>query len=456
MAERTLLYHPAQEAFLAALAQTLPDGRPAYNRLALLAGRRGGKSLAGALAVSIKASQPNKLIWACAPSFPKLHDYVLPALREAIPPEWIVKWSELHQEFTLINGTIIQCRSLDDPERGRGPGLDYLWLDEARDVPEQAWKTLVPALVDKPGVAWITSSPQGMDWVWRTFWKPATEGIPGFWAIRYKTTENPAISKEEIEAARASLDPEFARQEFDADFVNFTGAVYGNRLDGQVILPGNEHLVIPEWPEINPSRSAICTMDPGADHPFGAAVAVMTDQGMVWVGEYLERHKPINEHVAGIKRMVGNLHPQYGHDRSARQIALELAQHGILSAPCENAVEAGIRRVESWLQTGRMWFLESRVPRMIDQMRSYRWANNVSLDGQRRIKERVFKVDDEFPDVCRYAVMLWPEMPTPEAVSNLRDLSKMPDDVRWAMERERRVNAWVPEPEQGIGDFYSW
>jgi hypothetical protein len=32
----------------------------------------------------------------------------------------------------------------------------------------------------------------------------------------------------------------------------------------------------------------------------------------------------------------------------------------------------------------------------------------------------------------------------------------MPEDVRWAMERERRVNAWVPEAEQGIGDFYSW
>jgi len=451
-----LLYHPGQEAFLDALQQRNADGLPSFNRLVLLAGRRGGKSRIGAIAVSLFAAKPNQVIWACAPSFPKLHDYVLPALREALPPEWIVKWSEKHQEFTLHNGTVVQCRSLDEPERGRGPGLDALWLDEARDVPERAWQTLVPALVDKKGIAWITSSPQGYDWVFRTFWKPAQDGVPGFWAIRYKTIENPAIDANEIASARASLDPEFARQEFDADFVHFTGAVYGDRIDGQVITEGREDLVIPEWPNILPSRHTLCTIDPGVDHPFGAALAVMTDAGMVWIGEYLQRHQPISEHVRAIKQMVGAFQPQYGYDRSARQVAIELAQHGIIAAPCENAVEAGIRRVESWLFSGKMWFLASRVPTMIAQMRTYRWANNVSIDGQRRIKERVFKVDDELPDCIRYACMLHPEIPDAQKPTGERDISNFSEDVQVAIVRERRLTAWVPELEHGLGDFYRW
>lgn len=452
-----LLYHPAQQAFLGALQQKNTAGEPAFNRLLLLSGRRGGKTVCGAIGIALLASKPNQVLWACAPSFPKLHDYVLPALREAIPPEWIVKWSENHQEFTLVNGTIIQCRSLDEPERGRGPGLDGLWIDEGRDCPEKAWMTLVPALVDKRGIAWVTSSPNGYDHIYRNFWKPAQEGVPGFWAIRYKTTENPAIDKREIEAARASLDPEFARQEFDADFVHFTGAVYGDRIDGQVVTAGNESRFIPEWPAINSTRVSLCTIDPGVDHPFGAALAVMTEHGMVWIGEYLQRHKAISEHVAAIKVMVGRLQPQYGYDRSARQVAIELAQHGIIAAPCENAVEAGIRRVESWLQSNKMWFLESRVPIMIGQMRSYRWANNVSLDGQRRIKERVFKVDDELPDCVRYACIgLWPELPEVAQASTLRDLSAMPEDMRRSIERERRANAWEPSAETGTGDFYAW
>lgn len=450
----SLLYHPAQEAFFAALGQRNAAGERAFNRLLLCSGRRGGKTVCGSLAVALFAAQPNQVIWATAPSFPKLHDYVLPALRASLPENWIVKWSENHQEFTLVNGTVIQCRSLDDPERGRGPGLDLLWMDEARDTPEQAWKTLLPALVDKKGVVVVTTSPNGYDWIHRTFWKPAVDGRPGYWAIRYKTEDNPALDPREIAEARAALDPEFARQEFDADFVHFTGAVFGDRIDGQVITAGNEALVIPEWPNIYATRPALCTIDPGVDHPFGAALAVMTEHGMVWVGEYLARHLPISEHVAAIKRMVGYLQPQYGYDRSARQVAIELAQHGIIAAPCENAVEAGIRRVQSWLQSGKMWFLESRVPGMIDQMRSYRWANNVSLDGQRRIKERVFKVDDEFPDCVRYATMLWPEMPEGPKKSEGRDLSTLPEDVRWAVEREMRINRWEPEPETGLGDFF--
>lgn len=452
----TLLYHPAQEAFLNALQQRTPTGEAAFNRLLLLSGRRGGKTRAGALGMALLAAKPNQVLWATAPSFPKLHDYVLPALREALPPAWVAKWSENHQEFTLVNGSIIQCRSLDDPERGRGPGLDGLWMDEARDAPEQAWKTLVPALVDKKGIAWVTSSPNGYDWVFRTFWKPATEGIPGYWAVRYKTADNPAIDAQEIAAARASLDPEFARQEFDADFVHFTGAVYGDRIDGQVVTPGNETRLIPEWPDLSPSRPALCTIDPGVDHPFGAALGVMTEHGLVWVGEYLARHRAISEHVAAIKQMVRGLTPQYGYDRSARQVAIELAQHGIIAAPCENAVEAGIRRVESWLVSNRMWFFESAVPQMIAQMRSYRWANNVSLDGQRRIKERVFKVDDELPDCVRYATMLWPELPQAAAPVIGRDLTTLPDHVRRDIERERKAYVWTPdaEPDEGVGDFY--
>ena len=284
----SLLYHPAQEAFLNALQQKNAGGEPAFNRLCLMSGRRGGKTVIGAYGIALFAAKPNQVIWATAPSFTKLHDYVLPALRQAIPEDWLIPgkkgWSENHQEFKLVNGTIIQCRSLDDPERGRGPGLDALWMDEARDVPEQAWKTLLPALVDKKGIAWVTTSPNGYDWVYRTFWKPANEGRPGSWGVRYKSQENPALSKREIDDARAELDPEFARQEFDAEFVHFTGAVYGDKIDGQIITAGNERLVIPEWPNIHTTRPSLCTIDPGVDHPFGAALAVMTEYGMVWTG----------------------------------------------------------------------------------------------------------------------------------------------------------------------------
>ena len=398
---------------------------------------------------------PDTLGWACAPSYPELHDYVIPAIREALPPAWIAKWSEQHQEFTLVNGSRIQCRSLDDPDRGRGPGLHWLWIDEGRKVSEQAWLTLLPALTDKPGIAWVTTSPNGYDHIYRNFWKPAQESRPGYWAIRYKTSDNPSIRAEELADARGSMDDAFYRQEFEADFVHFTGAVYGDLVTPQVVPMGAEARVIPEWPDIRRDRPVLVGMDPGTDHPFGVAMAVLTEHGIVWVADYLERHKPMADHVAAIRRLTeGFSQVTYAIDRSARQITIELAQHGIYAAPAENAVEAGIRRVESWLKTGRMWFLESRVPRMIDQMRSYRWAENTGRDGQARGKERVFKVADELPDCLRYALQTWPELPDAPPAKVGRTAEDIPEASRWAWQREQRLTREAPEVTVGIGEFY--
>ena len=161
--EVSLLYNPYQQAFLTALRQRTADDRRAYTRLALFAGRRGGKTLIGGLATVTEAgARPGQTVWVCTGSYPKLHDYVIPAVNKYLPKAWQAKpFSASHYEWTLKNGTIIQARSLDEVNRGRGPGLDLLWIDEARDVSPVAWKTLVPALVDKRGAAIITTTPSG-------------------------------------------------------------------------------------------------------------------------------------------------------------------------------------------------------------------------------------------------------------------------------------------------------
>ena len=101
-----------------------------------------------------------------------------------------------------------------------------------------------------------------------------------------------------------------------------------------------------------------------------------------------------------------------------------------------------------------MWFLESQVPRTIDQMRAYRWANNIGRDGQARSKERVFKVDDELPDIVRYGCMSWPELPEAAKPFVGRDPSTVPEVSRRDWEREQRLNKWEPEVVTGVADFF--
>src|SRR5262245_11178094 len=186
-----LQWNPHQLAFLKALDMKTPSGRHAFHRLALFAGRRGGKTKIGAVAAAKKMRTPKSWGWICAPTYPDLHDFVIPEVFNTIPHSWIGDWSESHYQLELRNYAKVQFRSLEDPDKARGPGLDWAWIDETRKVQELAWNTMLPALTDKGGQAWFTTSPNGFDWCYETFWRPAMLREPGYWAVKYKTADNP-------------------------------------------------------------------------------------------------------------------------------------------------------------------------------------------------------------------------------------------------------------------------
>lgn len=456
-----LLHNPHQQAFLRALDMKTPSGRHAFHRLALIAGRRGGKTRIGAIAAAKKMQVPKSWGWICAPTYPDLHDFVIPEVIRSIPHAWIGNWSEQHLELELKNYAKVQFRSLEDPDKARGPGLDWAWIDETRKVAELAWKTMLPALTDKRGQAWFTTSPNGFDWCYENFWVPATQGVPGYWAVKYRTSDNPAIDKEELADAKRAMDPLFYQQEFEADFVTFTGAIYGVTVNNCLLRTFEEiQAVIPEWPAINPERVCFFGLDPGADHPFAGVVAVMTEKGCVIVGEYLERNKTINEHVNGFHELLARYTPSrplspetWAIDRSQKQTAIELATHRIYVTAAPNDVENGIRRVQSWIHSKQLFIIADACPRLIDQMRGYRWADNTKPDGQ-ALKERVIKRNDDLPDALRYLLMAGPTLPEVEIAPSQwrRDLSKLPEDVRREIERILRTNAPKTEDSSFFGN----
>jgi hypothetical protein len=444
-----LLNHPYQQAFLRARRARHRNGQRMFRMFGLFSGRRGGKTRIGAVSTVEEATVSNTKHWACAPTYGDLHDFVLPAVLSIVPRGWIADWSAAHHQLTLTNKSTIAFRSLDDPEKGRGPGLHSIWIDEGRKCQEMAWKVLRPTLSDYGGVAWVTTSPNGWDWCYKRFYVPALQGVPGRWATKYRTIDNPFITASEIREAEieyGGADSLFFQQEYLGDFVTFTGAVYGQLLTNQILETDDQvRAVLPEWPRIDPSRPAFSCLDPGADHPFAGVLVVITENGLVCVNEYLERNKTYAEHAEGIKRME---HPfvveRRGYDRSQKQAALELANYGLYVIPAENNVVAGIQRVSSWLRAKQLWFVKRRVPKLVEQLQNYRWDENFGKDGEAK-RERVIKVDDDLPDCLRYGCMLYPELPKAVALAGQRAASSVPLEARWAWERLRRI-------EQGEGD----
>lgn len=437
--------------------QTL--GTRPYRRFFLRAGRRGGKTRIGALSAIEEMLIPYSVGWACAPSFPELEDYVLPAFFSQLPSSWfdhpLTEWSEDRLSLMLPNKAQVHFRSLDDPNRGTGPGLDWLWIDEARKVQELAWDIIRPALTEKKGVAWLTSTPEwGEDWTHRRFYVPAEEARSGFWATTYRTVDNPIIDPAEVAEARETMPPDLFRREYEASIEYPTGTVFGDLIDACLADDARMKQWLPEWPRIDSSRESIAAIDPGTDHPFASSLIVATPFGLVFCNEYRERNKPFSIHAIELRKMAGGLQPRWGVDRSAKQAAIELAQHGIFASQAglggPGSVAASIQRLYAWMASGRLRISTSKCPQLIKELRAYRWAESKETVKGLGKDGVPYKKGDDLVDTARYGVMLWPELPvkgildgvTPEG----RDLSLLTAKAQ----RELKRNGPPPDDEDGL------
>lgn len=440
-------------------------GYRVFDHLTLIAGRRWGKSRMGSIAGAEEATVPNTVGWACAPTIPKLHRYVIPAFQKLIPEYWVDDWNGEFKDLRLKNGSLIHFQTLEDPDQGRGQGLDWCWVDEVCELSERHWEVLAPSLADRQGAAFFTTSPRSYDWVYEKLYRPAEDGTPGYFGLHATTSSNPLFQTTEgrryLDRQREQLTSEMYRQEFEADFVVFTGAVYGTALDACVLRAGDEpkiKLLIPEWPQIASWRQILIGLDTGADHPFGAVKFVSTEGGLVCIGEYLERNRSFSEHARELHRLAGGSNVRWAINKNEKQGILELAQHGIYAQKSENDVVAGIERVKSWIHRGQLWFIESLCPRTVKELKSYRWAENKSNDGQLR-RERVYKLNDELCDGTRYALMSWPQLPSgpPATEEKPRDISGFSPELQHTIQRLRRIDkqeSEKPDLNDCVADFY--
>jgi hypothetical protein len=250
-------------------------------------------------------------------------------------------------------------------------------------------------------------------------------GEAGYWAVKYWAEENPLFRKHpvmmrKIERDRRMMSPEFFAQEYKAERMNAAGLIYDSELLEAQTLDTDDAVrkIIPEWPNLNSTRKILVGLDSGVDHPFGSSLIVITDQGLVVCGEYLERNKAVSQHISPISFRFGlsRFNPDnitWAANKNEANLRLEFGMVDIHVQKAEAKHDVGIQRVQSWLHTGQLWFVASQCPQTLEQMKAYRNAPNIAPDGQKK-KEQVFKLKDELPDTVRYSVMAFPELPDPD------------------------------------------
>lgn len=214
--------------------------------------------------------------WLVAPTYPVLEQLWREVLK-SIPEQFWKSGAAIENKtkkmITIRQGEhecIINGKSADNPKTLVAEGLDYLGIDEARDVKQDAWFNLFSRLsrpkrlgkvvvIGTPGTKKNPDNPEELHWYYDFVLQGLSGDYPDVYAMNVHSNivsednphGNPHFSQEEYEIMRKKLanKPRIFQRDYQAYFIDFEeGEPYYELWDNGLHLRKCRHLFNPEWP----------------------------------------------------------------------------------------------------------------------------------------------------------------------------------------------------------------
>lgn len=155
----------------------------------------------------------------------KVYKELLDGVRDA---GIIKKFNSAENSIILVNGSEIYFKSVQVPDNLRGLTLDYLICDEAAMYKDSIFDEILrPMLLIKGKKAIICSTPKGLNWFHKMYSLGMNPDEPRYAAYNATYRKNPYANMDEINDARKSLIESIYKQEYEAQFIQDGGSVFG-------------------------------------------------------------------------------------------------------------------------------------------------------------------------------------------------------------------------------------
>lgn len=185
--------------------------------------------------------------------------------------------SEREGWIQFDNGSVIECRTEENPDQLIGEGLDLVILAEAARLKERTWHQYIrPALADRQGRALFTSTPRGFNYFQKFYNKGQDTDNPDhdWWeSWTFPSRLNPLLPAVEIEEARLNTTPEAFAQEWEAKFIAYAGLVF----------PEFDETIHVRAQNFDRNLTTSIWVDPGTTAPYAALLVQMTPEEEVRV-----------------------------------------------------------------------------------------------------------------------------------------------------------------------------
>src|SRR6516225_4433639 len=129
---------------------------------------------------------------------------------------------------TITSGRV-DFWTLENERAGRSQKYHRVIIDEAaftKDNMMEIWeRSIEPTLLDFNGDVWVLSTPNGISEE-NFFWRVCNDPKMGFTEYYAPTSQNPYMSAAAIEELRQKREPRVFAQEYEAKFVDWSGAAF--------------------------------------------------------------------------------------------------------------------------------------------------------------------------------------------------------------------------------------
>lgn len=417
-----------------------------------IGGRQGGKTYAGArecLKQIYKYGRKPNIGWIVSPTYPMS----LVVEREF---ENAAGWFEqgglilkklagqraylLHPPKGQTEPFRVEIKTAENPDRLRGAGLGFIWLDEAAMMSEDVYQILLGCILATKGVIFMTSTPRGRNWFYKLFLDAETSPLIG--AVRFKSTENVHLGKDELLLMKGRLSEDFARQELDAEFVSFDGLVYKG-------FNWDKH-VIPPVLQIPPNSEMIAGIDNGYGDPFAHLWILKHDGKFYVVDEYYEKGRPLDSVANSIKTSPWDKYViRRWHDPSGAQERADLLdRHGIGTYPARNDIVAGINEVEKLFEQNRIFIAQNCV-NTLSEITQYHFTQRTD----RNSGEEPVDAFNHAMDALRYAIFSESRYGVAHPVVRVDDYGRLQIDEGGHNYMSERLEDWIKFPMNPVAEF---
>lgn len=194
----------------------------------VICGRRWGKTLLALMdLVRFMITNPNSLCFWVVPKYKHLLP-VSDAIREWIPHILVKTDYQLQQTYRYIefhNGSRAWFHSCEDPNSLRGPGLDFVVLEEAAQMKDDVWPAIIrPELIDSDGKALIISTPKGQNWLYQEYLRAKSGKDLDYCCWQRSSADR--LTPKQMEEERRRLPEDIFKQEYLAQFISGGGTVF--------------------------------------------------------------------------------------------------------------------------------------------------------------------------------------------------------------------------------------